>query len=144
MPGSRAFWAWPFEIEGEFGGARPSADLTIAPDDWGLAKARGAPRENTTLAVVATNVALSPSQAKRIAMMAQDGLARALRPVHAPFDGDVVFVLSTGERPLADPAPFSLTVLGERAANCVARAVARGVYEAASWANGPATWRDLR
>jgi L-aminopeptidase/D-esterase-like protein len=96
------------------------------------------------LAVVATNVALSPSQAKRIAMMAQDGLARALRPVHAPFDGDVVFVLSTGERPLADPAPFSLTVLGERAANCVARAVARGVYEAASWANGPATWRDLR
>ena len=143
MPGSRAFWAWPFEIDGEFGGVRPDSEQVIAPDDWGLAKRNPGLRQNTTIAVVATNVALTPGQAKRLAMMAQDGLARALRPVHALYDGDVVFALSTGQKPLADPWAFSLTVLGERAANCLARAVARGVYAATSWPGGPQTYRDL-
>jgi L-aminopeptidase/D-esterase-like protein len=146
-PGSTAFWAWPFEMKmdgvWEFGGVRPDPAKPIAPDDWGLSKRNPGQRQNTTLAVVATNVALTPAQAKRLAVMAQDGLARALRPVHALYDGDVVFALSTGERPLAEPWPFSLTVLGERAANCLARAVARGVYEATSWLGGPTTWREL-
>lgn len=143
MPGSTAFWAWPFELDGEFGGARPDPGLAVGPDDWGLAKRNPGLRQNTTIAVVATNVALTPGQAKRLAIMAQDGLARALRPVHALFDGDVVFALSTGRMPLAEPWAFNLTVLGERAANCLARAVARGVYGAASWPDGPQTWRDL-
>jgi L-aminopeptidase/D-esterase-like protein len=143
MPGSRAFWAWPFELNEEFGGVRPDPALAVAPDDWGLAKRNPALRQNTTIAVVATNVTLTPGQAKRLAMMAQDGLARALRPVHALYDGDVVFAISTGQIPLADPWAFSLTVLGERAANCLARAVARGVYEATSWPGGPQTYRDL-
>ncbi len=142
MPGSRAFWAWPFEIDGEFGGVRPDPALAIAPDDWGLAKRKPGLRQNTTLAVVATNVALTSGQAKRLAMMAQDGLSRALRPVHAVFDGDVVFALSTSQKPLADPSALNLTILGERAANCLARAVARGVYEATSWPGGPSTYRD--
>jgi L-aminopeptidase/D-esterase-like protein len=76
--------------------------------------------------------------------MAQDGLARAIRPVHAPFDGDVVFVLATAARSLAEPRPFNLTRLGALAADCVARAIARGVYEARPW---PGTdtpcWRDF-
>jgi L-aminopeptidase/D-esterase-like protein len=143
MPGSNAFWAWPFEIAGEFGGARPDPTKSIAVDDWGLAKRNPGLRQNTTIAVVATNAALTPGQAKRLAVMAQDGLARALRPVHALFDGDVVFALSTGQIPLAEPSAFNLTVLGERAANCLARAVARGVYEAVSWPEGPQSWRDL-
>jgi L-aminopeptidase/D-esterase-like protein len=143
MPGSNAFWAWPFEIDGEFGGARPDLALGVGPDDWGLAKRNPGLRQNTTIAVVATNVALTPAQAKRLAVMAQDGLARALRPVHALYDGDVVFALSTGARPLPDPWALSLTILGERAANCLARAVARGVYEATSWPGGPKTWREL-
>jgi len=143
MPGSTAFWAWPFEIDGEFGGARPDPALWVEPDDWGLAKRNPAARQNTTIAVIATNAALTPAQAKRLAVMAQDGLARALRPVHALYDGDVVFALSTGERPLPEPWAFSLTVLGERAANCLARAVARGVHAAESWPGGPRTWRDL-
>jgi L-aminopeptidase/D-esterase-like protein len=146
-PGSQAFWAWPFEMQKdgawEFGGLRPYPGLTVAPDDWGLAKRNPGLRQNTTIAAVATNVALTPGQAKRLAIMAQDGLARALRPVHALYDGDVVFALSTGQIPLADPWAFSLTLLGERAANCLARAVARGVYEATSWPGGPQTWRDL-
>jgi L-aminopeptidase/D-esterase-like protein len=143
MPSSHAFWAWPFEIDGEFGGVRPDPALAVMPDDWGLAKRNPGLRQNTTIAVVATNVALTPGHAKRLAIMAQDGLARALRPVHALYDGDVVFALSTGQMPLTDPWAFSLTMLGERAANCLARAVARGVYEATSWPGGPSTYRDL-
>ena len=143
MPGQSAFWAWPFEMDGEFGGVRPDPSIAIGPDDWGLAKRNPGLRQNTTIAVVATNVALTPGQAKRLAIMAQDGLARALRPVHALYDGDVVFAISTGQKPLSDPWPFSLTVLGERAANCLARAVARGVFKATSWPAGPRAWRDL-
>ena len=147
IPNSRAFWAWPFEMrkEGswEFGGVRPDPALSIAPDDWGLAKRNPGLRQNTTIAVVATNVALTPGQAKRLAIMAQDGLARSLRPVHALYDGDVVFAISTGRAPLQEPWAFNLTLLGERAANCLARAVARGVCAATSWSGGPPAWRDL-
>lgn len=142
MPGTKAFWAWPAEIAGEFGGARPPADYAPDPFDWGLAKTNPAPRGNTTIAVIATDVALTPAQAKRVAVMAQDGLARAIRPVHTPFDGDCVFVLSTGARPLGDPAPVALSILGSAAADCLARATARGVYEARPLA-GERTYADL-
>ena len=88
------------------------------------------PRENTTIAVVATDIALTPAQAKRLAIMAQDGLARAIRPVHTPFDGDVVFALSTAARPLGAGGEAHLARLGSAAADCLARAVARGVHAA--------------
>ena len=79
--------------------------------------------------MVATNSALTQPQAKRLSIMAQDGLARAIRPIHTPFDGDVVFALSTaGAPPPADE--FALARLGSLAADCLARAVARGVHEA--------------
>lgn len=143
MPGTNAFWAWPFEIGDEFGAARPPAGWRADALDWGLAKRSALPRANTTLAVVATDIALTPAQARRLAMMAQDGLARAIRPVHAPFDGDVVFALSTGARPLPDPAPFALAVLGAAAADTLARAVARGVYHATAL-RGERTWSDLK
>ena len=84
--------------------------------------------ENTTLAVVVTDAALTKTQAKRLAMIAQTGFARAIYPVHAPMDGDVVFAAATGERPI-DPL-VGLTELGMVAANVVARAIARGVYAA--------------
>jgi L-aminopeptidase/D-esterase-like protein len=138
----RSFWAAPFEIGDEFGGLG-SAGLSAAPDAWGLAKADPQPRASTTIACVATDAALTPAQARRVAVMAQDGLARAIRPVHAPFDGDVVFSLSTAARPLPEPANFSLARLGALAADCLARAVARGVYEARAWP-GVRAWRDLR
>lgn len=142
-PGGRAFWAAPYEIDGEFGGLG-SAGLAAAPEDWGLAKAEANPRANTTIACVATDVALTPAQARRVAIMAQDGLARAIRPVHSPFDGDVVFVLSTARRPLAEPAAFTVARIGALAADCLARAVARAVYEATPWTQGtPPCWRDL-
>jgi L-aminopeptidase/D-esterase-like protein len=141
VPGSRAFWAAPFEIGGEFGGL-PMGEARAAPDDWGLAKREAQARESTTLAVIATNAALTPAEARRVAIMAQDGLARAIRPAHAPFDGDVVFVLATGGAALADPRPAALTRLGSLAADCLARAIALGVYEAVAW-RGARAWRDL-
>lgn len=142
-PGGRSFWAAPYEIDAEFGGLG-SAGLAAAPDDWGLSKAPATGR-NTTIACVATDVALTPAQAKRVAVMAQDGLARAIRPVHAPFDGDVVFVLSTARQPLAGPYPdYTLARLGALAADVLARAVARGVYAATPWAGVEVgCWRDL-
>ncbi len=82
--------------------------------------------ENTTLAVVVTDAVLTKPQAKRLAMIAQTGFARAIYPVHAPLDGDVVFAAATGEKPI-DPL-VGLTELGMVAANVTARAIARGVY----------------
>jgi L-aminopeptidase/D-esterase-like protein len=148
-PGSRAFWAAPFEVGAEFGGLG-AAGLVAAPDEWGRAKGvpalnpRETTRQNTTIACVATDVALTPAQAKRVAIMAQDGLARAIRPAHAPFDGDVVFALSTGRIPLVDPPQRVLARIGALAADTLARAIARGVFEASRWsADGPPCWRDL-
>jgi len=139
-----AFWAAPLEIAGEFGGRAPSP-APVVPGDWTGTKldpgAPPGPRENTTLAVVATDARLNPAEARRLAVMAQAGLARALRPVHAPFDGDVVFALSTGRRPLPEPAALSLTLLGAAAADALARAVARGVFEAETL-GGMRAWRD--
>ena len=142
-PGGRAFWAAPYELNGEFGGVALGGSRA-GPDDWGLAKADARRGANTTIACVATDAVLTPAQARRVALMAQDGLARAIRPVHAPFDGDVVFALSTGRRALIEPTDLTLTRLGSLAADCLARAVARGVYEAAAWPGSDALcWRDL-
>jgi L-aminopeptidase/D-esterase-like protein len=146
-PGGRTFWAAPYEVDGEFGGPQGggmgAAGLSGPPEVWGLAK-RAAETRNTTIACVAVDAILTPAQAKRIAVMAQDGLARAIRPIHAPFDGDVVFAISTGVRPLAEPDNFTLARLGALAADVLARAVARAVFAATPW---PGTrvpcWRDL-
>ena len=98
--------------------------------------------ENTTLAVVVTDAALTKPQARRLAMIAQTGLARAIYPVHAPLDGDVVFAAATGEKPI-DPLA-GLTELGMVAANVLARAIARGVYTATAlpFAGALPAWRD--
>ena len=132
MPGTDCFWAWPYEIDGEFGGQRPPADYQADAEDWGAAKLNPALGQNTTIACLATDVSLSPGEAKRIAQMALSGFSRAIRPVFAPFDGDAVFVLSTGHQPLEAPKPLNLARLGELAASTLARAIARGVHEAQS------------
>lgn len=87
-------------------------------------RTRAAAGESTTLAVVATNAALTKEQATRVAQMAHDGLARAIRPVHTLADGDVVFVLSTGDR------PADVSTLGAVAAEVVSEAIVRGVKQA--------------
>lgn len=131
MPGSPTLWAFPYEQNGELG-HQPMPDTTTDMDlDFGFALPTG---KNTTLVTVATDAVLTKPQARRVAIMAQDGLARAIRPIHSPFDGDSVFVLSTGRCPLSDPV-VGLSRLGMLAADCVARAIARGVYLADSMGN---------
>lgn len=141
MPGTSTLWAWPFEQGGELGHQHPpqaQASAAGMPDDI---KRPAQPAQNTTIACIAVNASLTPAQARRIAIMAHDGMARALRPVHAPFDGDVVFVLATGARPLDEPHPWHLARLGTLAADCLARAIARGVFEAQALGGWPA-YRD--
>jgi L-aminopeptidase/D-esterase-like protein len=143
IPHTDVFWAFPFEQDGEFGGHLPARgfktiDLDLPPDMKGLARAG----ENTTIAVVATDAALSRVELKRVAIMAADGFARALRPVHAPFDGDTVFALSTGKRQLAEPRAAHVMRLGMIAADCLTRAIARGVFEAQSL-GGVSSYRDI-
>lgn len=158
MPGSRCFWAWPFEIDGEFGGIRPDPDAApvvapIPPDSKMRLPARfGAAGEgdtgvaegaNTAIGVVATDAALTPAECRRLAIMAQDGFARAIRPAHTPFDGDTIFALATGaagDLGAGKLRAARLAALGSAAADCVARAVARGVFAARSCADEPPAW----
>jgi L-aminopeptidase/D-esterase-like protein len=131
VPGGKHFWAAPFEVGQEFGGLGPASGV-VEGEDWGEAKINPGARANTTLACVATDVALDTDECKRVAIMAQDGLARAIRPVHSPFDGDVVFALSTGRLtlPQSPQRPFLVARIGAAAADVLSRAVARGVFEA--------------
>jgi L-aminopeptidase/D-esterase-like protein len=137
------FWAAPFEIDGEFGGRGLPPSFTSDMQRMRLkGGAVATAAENTTLAVVVTDAALTRPQAKRLAMIAQTGFARAIYPVHAPLDGDVVFAAATGDKPV-DPL-IGLTELGMVAANTVARAIARGVYQATAlpFAGALPAWKD--
>jgi L-aminopeptidase/D-esterase-like protein len=142
MPGGTCLWAWPFERCGELGGQTPPTAPLPVEEMPGPSPGEAA-GANTTIGVVAVNARLSKAEARRIAIMAQDGYARALRPAHTPFDGDTVFVLATGAQALAEPRASGLARLGAIAADCVARAVARGVYEAESLGDLPGyrAWR---
>ncbi len=143
VPGSRHFWAAPFEMNDEYGGLGMAGthDATRLPRNEKLrayeAMQAGSldnhtispENMNTTIAVIATNAQLDKAQLKRLAVAAQDGMARAIVPSHTPFDGDLVFAVSTGERKLHDEALDSMN-LGHAAAVCLSRAIARGVYHA--------------
>lgn len=137
------FWAAPFEVGDEFGGH--GLPVRFTPQMLSLRIKGGSAAtaaENTTLVVVVTDARLDKPQVKRLAMLAQTGFARAIYPVHAPLDGDVVFAAATGAKPV-EPL-VGLTELGMVAANAVARAIARGVYEATAlpFASSPPAWRD--
>jgi L-aminopeptidase/D-esterase-like protein len=145
------FWSWALEQGAEFGGLPPprhGLGLQVShrrgdhayeagPGDG----AREDPRGNTTIAIVATNVRLDKAWTRRLAVMAQDGIARAIRPAHTPQDGDTVFAVATGrlDRHLD---PLALAEIGTLAADCLARAVARGVH-AAETLGGVHAWRDV-
>jgi len=134
------FWAAPFEQNKEFGGRGWPAQ--ILPADLAI-RAKGGPQENTTIAVIATDARLNKAQCNRLAVMAQDGFARAIYPVHTPLDGDVIFSAATGAKPLIDPF-YGLAELGMVAANVMARAIARGIYEASAlpFAGALPSWKD--
>lgn len=134
------FWAAPFEQNEEFGGAGLPAEFRpehLEPRMKGLAGTA------TTIGLVVTDAALTKAQARRLAIMADDGLARAILPAHAPTDGDTVFAAATGDRPLKD-AIAEMSVLGHTATQVMARAVARAVYhaQALSYASAQVSWQD--
>ena len=119
-------WAAPWEQGGEFGGLGPApagagTDVALS---GGLT-----PAQNTTIGIIATDAALDKAQCQRLAVAAHDGFARALVPSHTPFDGDLIFAASTGARKLDDPVGESVA-LGHAAATVMARAIARGIWEA--------------
>ena len=135
MPDGRTYWAWAFELAQEFGGGGPPLepmDLSDpAPDECRLmAVGRLQAGANTTLGVVASNAELATTECKRVAMMAQDGIARAVRPAHTPFDGDTIFALASGALPLPGDLRRAAHIarIGSAAADCLARAIARAVH----------------
>jgi len=130
MPGTDCYWAWMYEKDGEFGGRRPPIDYHYKPardTKLEFLKAAGA---STVIGVVAVDAVLNQKELRRLAIMAQDGIAMAVQPAHTPLDGDTIFALSIGDKPMPDPRPVQLAELGAAAARCVARALSRGVYEA--------------
>ncbi len=137
------FWAAPFEVNREFGGHGLPATFT---DDMLKMRIKGGPaaseRENTTIGVIVTDAVLTKPQAKRLAMIAHTGFARAIYPVHAPTDGDVLFAAATCAKPIEPVA--GLTELGTVAANVVARAIARGMHDATAlrFAGALPAWKD--
>lgn len=131
-PGDTHFWAAPFELDGEFGGAGPdpsTGHVTAQPSRKEQAMMLQATQgANTTIAIVATDAPLSKVQCHRLAVTAHDGMARAIVPSHTPLDGDLVFGVSTGEGTPVDQTRFR--EIAAAGATCLARAIARGVYEA--------------
>jgi L-aminopeptidase/D-esterase-like protein len=136
MADGKTFHAWPYELNNEFGGANPPTQRENAEPFPTLSRLKKSPSagENTTIAVVATNADLTSVEAKRIAMMAHDGIARAVRPAHTAFDGDIVFAVATAAQQIpndASPERYSIVArIGAAASDCLTRAIARAVFEA--------------
>jgi L-aminopeptidase/D-esterase-like protein len=135
-PDGRTPYAWPYEIGGEFGGVRPERPPALvdpAPPESRLAElGELEPGTSTVIGVVAVSAALTGAECRRLAVMAHDGIARAVRPSHTPFDGDTIFAVASGRVALAAGGSRAALVarLGSAAADCMARAIARGVYAA--------------
>ncbi len=135
-PGSGMLYAAHLELAGEFGGPLAPVNLSVLPEPQ-------APRtgRNTTLALVAVNRALAKAQALKVAQMAQDGLPRAIWPVHTPFDGDVVFAAGTGGEAVSGPEDLSR--LGSLAADTISRAIVHAALNAQG-ANGWPAYREVQ
>ncbi len=143
-PDCGRFWAAELALPGEIDPQPAIGDAALDPEDFRACKpltpGADAALANTTIAIVATDAALDKGGCRRLAIMAQDGLARAIRPIHTPFDGDSVFALATGSGPSA--APAMLLRLGHAAADCLSRAVMRALTLAEPLAGVP-SWRQL-
>ncbi|MFL6144713.1 MAG: P1 family peptidase [Labedaea sp.] len=131
-------WAADLELAGEFAFTwpnRPGSPPRAAPS--GL---------NTTIGVVAVDAALTKTECRRLAVAAQDGLARAVRPAHSMFDGDTVFAVATGASPLPSAEPLAraaaLDRLSAAAADTFARAMLHGLLAATSLPGLP-SYRDV-
>ncbi|CAN5350311.1 P1 family peptidase [soil metagenome] len=141
-PGTCRLWAEDYAIGAEMGPERPSGGTAAAATEpFHGSKLAPTPFGNTPIALVATDAALTRAAAQRFTIMAADGMARAIRPIHTPFDGDTVFGLSTGPGALPATDEAYLTgALGAIAADTLARAIGRALWEAESVGR----WRSYR
>jgi L-aminopeptidase/D-esterase-like protein len=141
-PATGLAWEAGSEVDGEYGpGSRRAVTLPAAASESPV---------NTTIGVVATDARLTKAQAQKVAQMAHDGMARAIRPAHTMFDGDTIFCVATGKRDLPNTEGFfvapqaqAINDLGRAAADCMARAIVRGVLMAETIGSFTA-WRDLQ
>ena len=143
--GSNSFWATPFEIGDEFGGKEfiPPKNIFTEYHRGDDAAKDAFSIDNTTIAIVATDLELSKVELKRISVAAHDGMSRAILPSHTPYDGDLIFAVSTGRKKIKIN-PNDIYNIGNAAAICLSRAIARGVYEAKSEKNDLLpTWQDI-
>ena len=137
--GGPHFWASPFELGREFGGLGPAGHCD---PEWEPARSSMEAQGNTTIAVVATDADLSKAQGTRLAVASHAGMARAIVPSHTVFDGDVVFAVATGKKKL-ERGDLDILEICHAGAACLARATARGVYEAEPDPSGPLpSWRE--
>ena len=141
-PDSGRLWEIGLELDNEFG-SQGQRTVKLPP------KPEILPTGNTTIGLVATDAVLTKQQAQKIAQMAHDGMARAIRPAHTMFDGDMIFCLATGKKMLPEVpgffvAPYAQAVndLGHAAADCMARAIIHGILNARSMA-GMTAFCDL-
>ncbi|MEZ0171527.1 P1 family peptidase [Microvirga sp. TS319] len=139
------FWAGAYEEDREFGGLGFPSRITpeMRRLDWKGRVRQTPPPLSTTIALVATDALLTKAQAKRLAVVSHDGLAKGLRFAHALFDGDTVFSAATGRRPLRDEAADFIEI-GAVASDCLARAIARSIYEATAlpFTGALPAWKD--
>jgi L-aminopeptidase/D-esterase-like protein len=124
-PGDKHFYAAPFEMNNEFGGFGPDPASGLGMSAESRKAVAMSPRENTTIAIVATDATLSKAECQRVATAAHDGIGRSTVPAHTPMDGDLVFAMSTGGRD-----PGNVLMIGHAASLCLARAIARAAYHA--------------
>jgi L-aminopeptidase/D-esterase-like protein len=142
-PDNGRLWEIGLEVDDEFGDqGRRAVRLPPSPGSE--------PVKNTTIGIIATDAALSATQTQKVAQMAHDGMARAIRPAHTMFDGDTIFCLATGQKELPEapgffiaPRALSLNELGHAAANCMSRAIIGAILNANSLA-GMTAFRDLK
>jgi len=128
-------WEIRLEVNEEYGQQGKRSVRMLAPP-----KAEAG--RNTTIGIVATDAIMTKAQAQKVAQMAHDGMARAIRPSHTMFDGDTIFCMATNKKELPDtpgffvaPKAMALTEVGRAAADCMTRAIIRAVLAATSSSN---------
>jgi D-aminopeptidase len=124
-PGDKHFYAAPFELNAEFGGIGPDPASGLGVSLESRKTVAMTQRANTTIAIIATDATLTKAECQRVAVAAHDGIGRATVPAHTPMDGDLVFAMTTNGKPAGD-----VSLIGHAASLCLARAIARAIYEA--------------
>ena len=141
-PASGRPWEIGLEVESEFGRQGKRAVILPPPP-------QSTPVRNTTIGVVATDATLTKGQAQKVAQMAHDGMARAIRPAHTLFEGDTIFCMATGKQKLPEIPGYygpdharAVSDIGHAAAQCMSRAIINAILTATSMA-GMTAFCDL-